>query len=326
MKVLVANFGDVRAWTIPDADVARLRALAPGAEIVHARSQPAILEAIGDADAAFSWRIDGTALARAERLRWIQSPAAGISAALLSDELRRRPIQLTNSRGVNGVSVAEHAFALVLALNRDLHIAIARQAERVWQNELTERPPRLLEGLTIGLVGLGMIGAALVRMARGFGMRVLAVRRRPELGAPDGVDQLLPLSALRQLLADSDVVVLAAPETRDTTRLIGAPELAAMKRDALLVNVGRGGLIDEPALVTALQTGALRGAGLDVFADEPLPPASPLWTLPNAILTPHVAGLRADYWRVAVDMFAANLQRFEAGEPLVNVVDKEAGY
>ena len=259
MKILVANFGDVRAWTIPEADVARLRTLAPHAEIVHAQRPQEMLDAIVDADVAFSWRIDRATLARAERLRWIQSPAAGISAAMLSDDLRRRPILLTNSRGVNGVSVAEHAFALILALNRDLHVAAARQATRDWaQNELTERPPRLLEGMTLGLVGMGMIGAALVRIARGFGLRVLATRRRPELGAPEGVDTLLPSTALDRLLRASDIVVLAAPDTRETARLIGARELAAMKRDALFINVGRGGLVDEPALVAALQRGELR--------------------------------------------------------------------
>jgi phosphoglycerate dehydrogenase-like enzyme len=327
MKILVANFGDVRAWTIPDAEVARLRALLPHLAIVHARSQADVLAAIADADAAFSWRIDRDALARAERLRWIQSPAAGINPAMLSDELRRRPIALTNSRGINGVSVAEHAFALILALNRDLHVAAARQTARDWaQNELTDRPPRLLHGLTLGLVGLGRIGAALARIGRGFGMRVLAVRRRPELGAPADVDALLPTSALHRLLGDSDVVVLSVPDTRETKGLIGAVELAAMKRDALFVNVGRGMLVDEPALIGALQRGELRGAGLDVFVDEPLPPSSPLWSLPNAILTPHVAGLRADYWTVAVDLFVDNLRRFEAGEPLTNLVDKEAGY
>jgi phosphoglycerate dehydrogenase-like enzyme len=327
VKILVANFGEVRAWTIPDEDVARLATLAPHAELIHARSPREILDGIVDADVAFSWRVDREALAHATRLRWIQSPAAGISPALLSDQLRRRPILLTNSRGVNALAVAEHAFALVLVLNRDLHVAMARQVASTWaQNELTALAPRLLKGLTLGIVGLGMIGAELARLAHGFGMRVVATRRRPELAPPQYVDGVLPATALEQLLRQSDVVILAAPDTRETTRLIDARALACMKRDALLVNVGRGALVDEEALVRTLAEGRLGGAGLDVFADEPLPATSPLWKLPNVIVTPHVGGVRADYWRVAVDMFVDNLRRFEAGEPLLNIVDKEAGY
>jgi D-2-hydroxyacid dehydrogenase (NADP+) len=327
MNILVANFGEIRAWTIPDDDVARLRTLVPDATIVHARTREELLAGIVDADAALSWRIDGDALTRATRLRWIQSPATGIAPALLSDELRRRPIFLTNSRGVNALAVAEHGFALLLALNRDLHVALARQASRAWaQNEMTALEPRLLRGLTLGLVGLGMIGGETARLAHAFGMRVVATRRRPELPAPDHVDEILPARELHRLLGQSDVVLLAAPETAETQRLIDDAALAAMKPDALLINVGRGALIDEPALVRALAGRRIGGAGLDVFADEPLPPSSPLWSLPNVILTPHVAGVRADYWRVAVDMFVDNLRRFEAGAPLLNMVDKDAGY
>ena len=253
MNILVANFGEIRAWTIPDDDVARLRTLVPDATIVHARTREELLAGIVDADAALSWRIDGEALTCATRLRWIQSPAAGIAPALLSDELRRRPIFLTNSRGVNALAVAEHGFALLLALNRDLHVALARQASRAWaQNEMTALEPRLLRGLTLGLVGLGMIGGETARLAHAFGMRVIATRRRPELSTPDHVDEILPASELHRLLGQSDVVLLAAPETAETQRLIDDAALAAMKPDALLINVGRGALIDEPALVRAL--------------------------------------------------------------------------
>jgi phosphoglycerate dehydrogenase-like enzyme len=327
VKILVANFGDIEAWTIPAEPVTRLRALAPDHDVRHVESQAAMLDEVVDADIAFSWRIDGDAVGRGTRLRWIQSPAAGVSSALLSDELRRRPILLTNSRGVNALSVAEHAFALLLALNRDVHTALARQADAAWaQNELTRSAPRVLRGLTLGLVGTGMIGIEVARLAHAFDMRVIATRRRPQLPTPAHVDEVLPATALPTLLRRSDIIVLAAPDTRETARLIGERELSLMKRDALLINVGRGALVDEAALAVALADGRIGGAGLDVFAEEPLPASSPLWRLPNAILTPHVGGVRADYWTVAVDLFLDNLRRFERDEPLVNLVDKDAGY
>jgi phosphoglycerate dehydrogenase-like enzyme len=265
-------------------------------------------------------------LAHATRLRWIQSPAAGLGM-LLSDRLRSSDILLTNSRGINAQPVAEQALALSLALARRLHTAITRQASSTWaQNELTEPAPRVLRGLTLGVVGLGAIGTEVARLAGALGMRVIAMRRRVDLPAPAWVDEVVAPHALRRLLGESDVVVLAAPETHETARLIGAPELESMKPGALLVNVGRGALVDEAALVDALRSGRIGGAGLDVFDEEPLPAASPLWSLPNVIVTPHVAGIRGDYWTVAVDMFVENLRRFEAGEPLLNLVDKEAGY
>jgi phosphoglycerate dehydrogenase-like enzyme len=326
LKILVAIFGEVTAWTISDDGVARLRAGAPHVEIVHARTDEAVRDGIVDAEVAFSWRIDREALMRATRLRWIQTPAAGIGPTLLSETLRTSEIVLTNSRGVNAAAVAEHAFALTLGLARRLPAAMARQQARSWaQNDLTESSPRVLEGLTLGIIGLGTIGSAVARIGRGFGMRVVATRR--QIDRPNrGVDALYPPERLATLLTESDVVVLAVPATRETAHLIGARELSLMRPDALLVNVGRGGLVDENALIHALSEGRLGGAGLDVFADEPLPASSPLWTLPTVMLTPHIAGVRPDYWAVAVDMFLDNLRRFEAGEPLVNVVDKEAGY
>lgn len=326
MKVLVAIFGEVESWTISTEGVARLRAGAPHVEVVHARTADELVEGVVEADVAFSWRIDARALSHARRLRWIHTPAAGIGPALLSDTLRRSDIVLTNSRGLNAPSVAEHAWALVLAMARRLPEAVARQATSTWaQNELTTPAPRLLQGLTLGIVGLGTIGTAVARPGRAFGMRIVATRRHADRPSPD-VDAIYPPTDLDRLLATSDVVVVAAPETIETKRLIGAGELALMKRDALLVNVGRGTLIDEAALVAALHAGHLGGAALDVFVEEPLPADSPLWTAPRLIVSPHLGGVRGDYWDVAVDLFLENLRRFENTEPLLNVVDKDAGY
>jgi len=324
--ILVAIFSQVEAWTITDESVDRLRASLPHADVIHARTDDEMRAGIVDADAAFSWRITGDALGHATRLRWIQSPAAGLGM-LLSDRLRRSDILLTNSRGINAQPVAEHAIALAFALARRIHTAVARQGSATWaQNELTEPAPRVLRGATMGVIGLGAIGAEVSRIANGIGMRVLGLRRRPGLPPPAGVDEVLGPREFGRLLHESDVVVIAAPETRETTGLLGARELASMKPGALLVNVGRGALVDESALADALTHGTLGGAALDVFTDEPLPASSPLWSRPNVLVTPHVAGIRADYWPVAVDMFVDNVRRFEAGQPLANLVDKDAGY
>jgi phosphoglycerate dehydrogenase-like enzyme len=177
------------------------------------------------------------------------------------------------------------------------------------------------------VVGLGSIGSATARRMVALGARVIAIRREVSRPAPHGVEQVAPPARLRDLLPEADVVVVAAPQTHDTRGLIGAPELAVMRRDALLVNVSRGKLVDEAALATALVDGrTLGGAALDVFEHEPLASESPLWTLPNVLITPHMAGFRPDHWDAVTDLFADNLRRFSSGQPLRNVVNKEAGY
>jgi phosphoglycerate dehydrogenase-like enzyme len=212
-------------------------------------------------------------------------------------------------------------------LPRQLPLAVLRQAAGIWaQNEMAgEDMPSLVDGRRMGIVGLGTIGQAVAVRAAALGMRVTGIRRRPERGAPPGVDVLGPLD-LDRLLATSDVLVLAAPWTAATDRLLGRKAIERMKRGAVLINVARGQLVDEDALTAALAGGHLGAAALDVFSSEPLAPASPLWSLPNVLITPHTSGFRADHWDAVIDLFSENLRRFEAGEPLLNVVDCEAGY
>ena len=178
----------------------------------------------------------------------------------------------------------------------------------------------------MGIVGLGSIGRELAQLAAALGMRVSGIRRRTGAPTLPGVDRVLPPDRLHQLLAESDVVVLAVPLTGNTERLIDATAIDAMKPTALLVNVGRGRLVDDEALIAALRSGRLAGAALDVFTPEPLPADSAYWDLPNVIVTPHVSSAMADYWSPVMKLFADNLGRFERGEELVNVVDKAAGY
>jgi phosphoglycerate dehydrogenase-like enzyme len=247
---------------------------------------------------------------------------------MLFPEMVSSSVVMTNSRGNSSVTIAEHVLAVTLSLFRDLPLAQRRQAERVWaQNEFDAGAAiRTLRGARVLVVGLGSIGSETARLAIAFGAEVVGLRRRPELDGPDGILSVLSPDALHDELPRADVVVLAAPQTSGTWHLIGDRELSLMKRDAILVNVSRGKLVDEAALVRALDGRRLRGAALDVFEHEPLDPASPLWGRPDVLITPHVSGFHAGYWPDATRLFAENLRRFEAGQPLENLVDKHAGY
>lgn len=328
MKILVAIYSsDTRAWTIPAHYVERLRERFPHHEFAHAEDHEGARRAIVDAEVAFSSLVRGELFQAARRLRWIHSSAAGVGS-LITPELKARGIVLTNSRGVHGTAIAEYVVAVTIMLRRKLHVAVRRQLERRWAQDELSAPEasRTVRGARVGLVGLGAIGSAVAQAFAALGAEVRAVRRRPALGAPAGVSRVAGPDGLEALLAWADVVVLTAAHTRETRGLIGARELALMTPDAVLVNVSRGRLVDEAALVDALATGRLGGAALDVFVHEPLDPASPLWGLPNVIVTPHTSGFRADYWDAVVDLFSENLRRFERGEPLLNIVDLDAGY
>ncbi|MGH9315303.1 MAG: D-2-hydroxyacid dehydrogenase [Vicinamibacterales bacterium] len=326
MKLLVANYSRWVAWDLPEWVLEQMRAAAGDMEVANARTPAEAVALIADADIAFSSVIRPDMLAAARRLRWIHSPAAGVGG-MLFPEMRASEVVITNSRGMHAETIAEHVVAVVLALFRRLPTAIQRQSERAWaQDELTLASSRLVARKTVGIVGLGGIGSAVARAMSGLGARVEATRRRLEAGRPEGVVSVHPPGALGDLLPRWDVVVLSAPHTAETERLIGARELGLMKRDAVLVNIARGPLVDQAALADALTRGAIAGAALDVFDDEPLESTSPLWDTPNLLITPHVAGNRPDYWEAALGIFLENLRRFRAGEALLNVVDKEAGY
>ena len=202
------------------------------------------------------------------------------------------------------------------------------QRDRRWtQNDFVDdRLPWLLSGRTLGLIGVGTIGSAVAERARAFGMKVIAVRRRAPGEPVAGVDDIRPLDALDTLLAEADVLVIAAPLTPETHRLIGAAQLARMKRGAVLINVGRAKIIDEVALADALRSGHLGGASLDVYHQEPLPPDDPLWTSPNVVLTPHTSGFRQGHWDDVIDLFSENLRRFQRGERVAFQVLPELGY
>lgn len=325
MKVLVAIYSEFACWCIPDGEVDALRRVFPEHTFVRADSDDETLERIVDADVAYGSRVTRAHLAAAPRLRWIHSPAAGIGA-MLFPEMIASPVVMTNSRGNSAVTIAEHVIGVTLALLRQLPLAWRRQAERNWaQDEFHAGASiRTIHGARVLVVGLGAIGGETARLFQAFGARVTGIRRNPSPQAGD-VTVVGP-DRLHEELPHADVVVLCAPQTAETTRLIAAKELAMMKRDAVLVNVSRGKLIDEAALATALASGRLRGAALDVFEHEPLAHDSPLWAREDVIVTPHVSGFHARHWPEATRLFTENLRRFEAGQPLANIVDKKAGY
>jgi len=327
VNVLISIQQPVVSWTIPPAQVARLRGDFPDVTFTNALDDRAVQAALALADVAFTWILSATQVAGAPRLRWVHSSAVAVGTLPLQ-ALAARAIAVTNSRGVQSVAIAEHVIACMLALSRRLTYAVRRQDARMWsQNEMVgELSPWLVHGQRMGIVGLGTIGQAVAVRAAALGMEVVGVRRRPEQGSPPGVARVLGVADLDDLIGTSDVLVLAAPLTGETDRLLDRRAIARMKRGALLINVARGQLVDEGALASALAEGALGGAALDVFTEEPLPPSSPFWSLPNVIVSPHTSGFRADHWDAVIDLFEDQLRRFRAGAPLLNVVDCEAGY
>lgn len=331
LTILVGVYSPVTAWNIPAAHVSRLQRAFPRQTFLHALSDDEALRLIARAEIAFMAELGPAHLQAARSLRWVHSPAAGVGG-MLFPAMAQSPVVVTNSRGISASTIAEHIVAVTLVLFRKLPMALAAQADRRWAQDeiLAGSQIRTLAGAEVLIVGLGSIGAAAARLLHALGARVIGIRRSRSGIVPPGVERTAGPDELLDLLPHADVVVIAAPQTRETQGLIGARELAAMRRDGVLVNVSRGKLVDEDALVAALTAPEARrtisAAALDVFAQEPLPSGSPLWSLPGVLVTPHMAGFRPDHWDAVIDLFADNLRRFEAGLPLRNVVDKEAGY
>jgi phosphoglycerate dehydrogenase-like enzyme len=328
MKILVAIYSSFACWCIPDAEVDWLRREFPEHTFARADADAETLACIPDADVVFGATVRPDQLAAARRLRWIHSPAAGIGN-MLFPEMVASPVLMTNSRGNSAATIAEHVIAVTLALLRDFPLAYRRQIERLWaQDEFNAGARiRMLRDCRVLVIGFGSIGGETGRLAAALGARVVGIRRSsPDQDADVARITTVSPAHLHAELPLADVVIVSAPQTPMTVHMIGAAELALMKEGAVLVNVSRGKLIDEAALVRALQTGRLRGAALDVFEHEPLAADSLLWPRTDVLITPHVSGFQAHHWPDAAKLFAENLRRFVAGEPLMNVVDKQAGY
>lgn len=262
-------------------------------------------------------RIPPELIAAATNLTWFQSIVAGADA-LVKEGLVGKHFVVTNASGLAAAAIAEWAMGAMLALNKGFPASFRHQLEHKWEFRFTPE----LRGQTCGIAGMGAIGRALAQRARAFGMRVVASRRTIQPGDTDpDCDLLVPYSDLDTLLRESDFLVLCVPLTPETERLIGAAELAKMKPTASLLNVARGQVVDQAALVAALRDGTIAAAALDVTDPEPLPPDDPLWDLPNLLLTPHISGAVEGYGHRATEIFIENLARYCRGEALENIVD-----
>lgn len=261
-------------------------------------------------------------LRQAPNLRWIQLTSAGVDRAARSG-LLESDITVTSASGLHATPIGEYVLCVMLMFCKGASRFIRAQERREWARYM----PQELHGKTVGIVGLGRIGSEVARLAKAFGCRVLATRRSAAARTKDELaDELLPPSDLPALLAQSDFVVLAVPLTQETRHLIGEAELRAMKSTGVLINIARGAVVDEAALVRALKEGWIAGAALDVFEQEPLPAESELWGLENVVLSPHISGGTEIYNRRAVAIFCENLRRYLAGESLLNRADPERGY
>ncbi len=309
-----------------------------------ARMAPAVLDAVQGAAVYFGYGIPEALLEAGAGLRWVHTGAAGVGKSL-TPKMLASPVVFTNSAGVHAPPIAETALAMILFFGRGLDFAIEGQRRSEWSSDpywAAGAPLRELSDSTVGIVGFGGIGKELARRVASLGARVIGLKRRPPLAGEanlepvggggvlgSGIELVHGDAGLDAILRESDVVVIAAPDTPETRGMIDAEALSRMKPGALLINVARGKLVDQAALVQALSEGRLRGAGLDVFEKEPLPPEHPLWQLPNVVLTPHVSAVTGGFWRRETELIVRNLRRHISGAPLEeweNVVDKQAGY
>jgi phosphoglycerate dehydrogenase-like enzyme len=294
----------------PDLDVAT---------VVAGADEAALERHLADAEVLLGWRLPAAALARAPRLRWIQLTSAGADHVLdvrpdLGD------VVLTNARGIHGALMADYAIGVMVMLQWGFPRLLRLQQARTWRHQYTEP----LAGKCLGVLGVGAIGGEIARRGAAMGMTVLGLRREPR--PAEGVDRMYGPDGLGELLPRCDFVVVVVPATPETRRMLGERELRAMRRGAYLVNVARGSVVDEAALVRALAEGWLGGAALDVFETEPLPAESPLWAMDNVIVTAHIAGEPDEYPKRVMGVVAENVARWREGRPLLNVVDPRRGY
>lgn len=309
-----------------------------------ARVSPQVLAAIPDAEIYFGYGIPPELLEAGDRLEWVHSGAAGVGSSL-TPAMLESTVVFTNSAGVHAPPMAETVMAMLLHFGRGLDLAVQAKARSEWTKEpyyTAGAPLGELSDATVGIIGFGGIGREVARRVASLGARVIAVKRTP---ARPGEANLKPVvgggvlgsriemvwgaSGLDAVYRESDAIVVAAPDTPETRGMVDESAFRRMKEGAVLVNVARGRLVDEDALVRALEEGRIRGAGLDVFVEEPLPSDHPLWDLPNVVITPHVSAVTRGFWRRETDLILRNLDRYMKGDPVdawENVVDKKAGY
>jgi len=325
---------------LSDEQLARLRAVSPVLEVaqITCKTPEDMLPLVGEPEILYTYHADFLP-EQAPRLKWVQLSSAGADH-LLDKPIMKSDIAITTASGIHAVPIAEYVFGSMLAFARRFPVTFALQQKHEWpKGRWAALLGAELRGATIGIIGYGSIGREIGRLAKAFGMRVLASKRNPTRrddvgyripGAGDAqmqyVDGVFGPDQLQEMVSACDYVVVALPLTPETRGIVSESVIRAMKPTAYFVNISRGEVVDEEALIRALREGRIAGAGLDVFWQEPLPPDSPLYDLPNVILTPHIAATTAAYNDRATDLFAENLRRYLAGEPLLNLVDKTLGY
>ena len=276
-----------------------------------------------EAEVVYGWihHFPKNLLSRSPRLKWIQTMSAGVDR--LPEDIMKSPVRIANASGLHGTPMAEVVLQMMLMFAKDAPSCFQMKGKKEWKRYT----PMLLRGQTAGVLGLGAVGKEIARLCQACGMAVLGIRRSSREGeAYSNVDRVYSREQLSQFLAASDFVIIAMPLTRETKGMIGEKELRSMKPTAYLINVARGAIVDEAALIRALEEKWIAGAGLDVFVDEPLPPESRFYELPNVIFSPHISGEMPDYERRATEVFCENLQRYLQGEPFRHEVDKLKGY
>lgn len=305
---------------LADRHIAAIESAAPGSTVIMSDRSDAGRH-IDTADILATWGAVELQpqFAQAARLRWVHALSAGVEK-LLFPEMLNSPVILTNSRGIHGIPMSEHVLSLILAFSRGLPSFIRQQQQKLWQRVPLEE----IYEKTIGIIGLGSIGREIAKRAKALGMKVAAVKRQQT--AELFVDQLYPPEELDSVLAIADFVVVALPLTVQTEQLFTTERFKQMKPSAYFINVSRGAVVNEEDLTDALRQGVIRGAALDVFDQEPLPETSELWSLPNVLITPHIAAISPCYLDRAIKLFCENLTRFVRDEELLNIIDKQKGY
>lgn len=306
--------------------VAALKALAPDMDFVYTTDEEQIAEVIVDVEIVAGY-IPRELTAKAKNLRWYQQWGAGADWLEKHPEVVSMDFVLTSASGVHAVPISEHIFAFLLGHARLFPLALAAQLRGKWERsewEIKKNVVELAES-TMLLVGVGAIGERVAKLAVAHDMKVVGLRRDPSIDSPH-IDRMVSPAELLAALPEADFVVVTAPLTAETKHMFNADAFAAMKSTAYLVNIGRGGIVDEQALISALQSGSIGGAGLDVFEKEPLPEESPLWSMPNVMITAHYSGLTPNYDNRAFEILLDNLRRYQSNQPLRNIVDKQLGY
>jgi phosphoglycerate dehydrogenase-like enzyme len=325
----------------PGALIEKLAAISPRLSFIQRPTMEPdeLKDVMPEIDVLYTWNTFPDP-ADAPRLRWVQIHSAGADRILDEPLYTQTDVLITTVSGIHVVTMGEYVLGMLLAFAHRLPLMMADKAEASWPENRWERYlPDELRGTTLGIVGYGSVGREIARLAQPFGMRILAMKHNlrelvsddytlPATGDPHAEipDRLYPPVALKSFLGECDYVVLTVPLNKETHHLINAAALGAMKPGAVLINVARGPVVDEKALIHALRERQIAGAGLDVFEEEPLPADSPLWTLPNVIISPHISGYSPHYDERSAEVFAENLRRFIAGEALINQVDRSRGY